>query len=127
MKKLMSAIVFLCLVCLPLSALAGPLTPASWDHHREHRIFISANNGGEVNPDGVITVRDGKSATIKIKPHNGYVVKKVIVDGRDVGPVKHYKFSNVHDSHRVKVVFERVHRIGWQHNDKHDNRHRDRH
>ena len=123
MKKLMAAILFFCLVSVPLSALAGPLYPASFGHHRDNRIFITANNGGEVNPDGMITVRDGKSVAIRIKPHDGYVVKKVLVDGRDVGRVKLYKFYNVRDSHRVQVVFERVHRFGWPHNDGHRDRH----
>ena len=127
MKKLLSAILFVCLACVPLSALAEPLSPAPWDHHRAHRIFINANNGGEVNPAGVLTVRDGKSATISIRPHDGYAVKKVIVDGKDVGPVRRYRFTDVHDSHRVQVVFERVHRFGWQRDDRQDNNHHDRH
>lgn len=125
MKRFMSAVLFFCLVCLPLSALANP-HQQQYGHHEQHRVFVSANNGGEVSPDGAISVREGRSVTIHIRPHFGYVVKKVIVDGKNVGPVNRYRLSDIDEAHRVHVVFERAHHFGGHQNDRHD-RHGDQH
>lgn len=113
MKKLMSLMLVFCLLCLPATALAdrhhhGP------DHghgpfQRKHSVNVSSNDGGRVSPAGHVMVREGESLTIHIRPHRGYRVAKVIVDGENVGSRQSYHFSHIHRSHRVHVVFAREH------------------
>jgi len=111
----MSIILVFCLLCLPATALAdrhrhGPdHGPGHGPFQRKHSVNVSSNGGGRVSPDGHITVREGESLTIHIRPHSGYRVAKVIVDGRNVGSRQSYHFSHIRNSHRVHVVFERVH------------------
>ena len=46
--------------------------------------------------------------TYKFTPNDGYVISKVIVDGKDVGRVSSYTFSNVKANHTLRVVFEKM-------------------
>ncbi len=110
MKRLIHAVLIFCLVFTPFTILAQ--SPVSARDHHEYRIVVHSNYGGTVNPEGRITVSGGESAHIRIHPNNGYVIKRVIVDGEDVGPVHNYKFRNIHESHRVYVEFERKHHRG---------------
>jgi hypothetical protein len=105
LKKFMSIALIICLVCLPLTAWARPQHHPNGFHHEQYSVNISANHGGDVSPRGHLSVRRGESVSIKIRPHNGFVIKRVIVDGRDIGSVRKYKLSRIHNSHRIHVEF----------------------
>ena len=113
MKKLMSLLLVCCLLCLPATALADRHHPdyghGSAPFRHKHAIDVSSNEGGHVSPAGHIVAREGESLTIHIRPHHGYRVARVIVDGENIGPQERYHFSHIHRSHRVHVVFARIH------------------
>lgn len=68
-------------------------------------ITASASIGGEISPDKQVTVRRGASQTFTIKPAEGYVISSVLVDGKSVGQVSSYTFSNVQSKHSIQALF----------------------
>ena len=58
---------------------------------------------------GILELPYGSSVDIYITPTpgTGYIVKDVIVDGKSVGPVKLYNFSNIKDNHALKIICEK--------------------
>lgn len=111
----------LCLVCVPLTAWANPHNnhhPS--DRHRHHEsqrftIDISSNHGGNVTPRGHLSLHRGESVSVHIRPHKGYRIERVIVDGRNIGPVREYTFSHVRRSHKIFVDFTPVRHKRDQH------------
>ena len=63
---------------------------------------------GSITPSGWSSVREGMDQTFTITPDKGYVVAKVLVDGRNVGAVKSYTFKNVTKEHTIEVTFRKV-------------------
>ena len=51
---------------------------------------------------------EGMDQTFTITPDKGYVVAKVLVDGRNVGAVKSYTFKNVTKEHTIEVTFRKA-------------------
>jgi|GEM_PF-4111822 len=103
------AMLVICLVGLPLSAWAAPGHHPPGHHPERYSINISANHGGDVSPRGHLFVHRGESVYIHIRPHRGFVVERVIVDGRNIGPVHQYELSHIHRSHNVHVEFTQRH------------------
>lgn len=68
-------------------------------------ITASASIGGEISPDKQVTVSRGASQTFIIKPAEGYVISNVLVDGKGVGQVTRYTFSNVQSKHTIQALF----------------------
>lgn len=68
-------------------------------------ITASASIGGEISSDKQVTVSRGASQTFIIKPAEGYVISNVLVDGKGVGQVIRYTFSNVRSSHTIQALF----------------------
>ena len=77
-------------------------------HTRSYSITVSGTTGGKLSPAGNAVVVAGNSMTYKFTPDDGYVISKVIVDGKDVGRVSSYTFSKVNANHTLKVVFEKM-------------------
>lgn len=75
---------------------------------RSYSISVSGTAGGKLSPAGNAVVVAGNSMTYKFTPNDGYVISKVIVDGKDVGRVSSYTFSKVNANHTLKVVFEKM-------------------
>lgn len=104
------------LVCSSLPAFAafnsghhpGPPSHHQPERQREYPVDISANHGGHVSPAGRVHVREGDSLNISIRPDRGFVVRRVVVDGRDIGPVHGHHFPNVRRAHSVYVEFAPV-------------------
>lgn len=112
MKRLTFVALFICLFCLPLTAWARPQHHNQPSHHQEHERYsvnISANHGGDVSPRGHLFADRGESINIHIRAHRGFVVRSVIIDGRNIGPVHNYKLSHIHRSHNVHVEFAHAH------------------
>lgn len=64
-----------------------------------------ANQGGTISPAGVTTVTKGNSLVYTMAPAAGYVVSAVAVDGKQVGAVSSYSFTNVNANHNIAVAF----------------------
>jgi hypothetical protein len=70
-------------------------------------ITASSGVGGTITPSGTVTVNYGESKTFTITPDKGYKIKDVKVDGKSVGAVSTYAFSNITDNHTIEVTFEK--------------------
>lgn len=68
-------------------------------------ITATADPGGEIDPEGKVTVRRFRSKTFNIDPDKGYDILDVLVDGESVGPVDKYKFSFVYSDHTIHASF----------------------
>ena len=105
---------------LPLRILTDGLNfSVSWDPHSQ-TIACESNIGG-FNPDqGWITVfypehgstvpcgiiKINNPITVQIYPDESYNIKEVMVDGKSVGKVESYTFSNVSKNYSIQVIFE---------------------
>lgn len=78
-----------------------PVTPTT-----TYTITASAGANGSISPSGAVKVASGASKSFTITPADGYRVADVLVDGKSVGAVSSYKFTNVKANHTIAVTFE---------------------
>ena len=71
-------------------------------------ITARAGLGGSISPGGAVTVEHGGSQTFSITPDTGYKVKRITVDGADLGDASSYTFRNVREDHAISVEFEKL-------------------
>ncbi len=71
----------------------------------KYTITVSAEKGGTISPS-TASVAKGSSQNFNIKPDKGYAIEDVKVDGKSVGAVTSYKFSNVTATHTIKAMFK---------------------
>lgn len=77
-------------------------------YYSYYTIRATAGLNGSITPSGWSSVREGLDQTFTITPDKGYVVAKVLVDGRNVGAVKSYTFKNVTKEHTIEVTFRKA-------------------
>ncbi len=70
-----------------------------------YTITATAGTGGSISPTGSVSVREDLDKTFTITPDKGYVIANVIVDGKSVGAVKSYTFTDVSKKHTIKAAF----------------------
>jgi len=70
-------------------------------------ITSSAGTGGSISPSGTVTANYGDSKTFTISPSSGYKTSDVKVDGKSIGPVSSYTFTNITGDHTIEAVFEK--------------------
>jgi hypothetical protein len=68
-------------------------------------IVASAGTGGTISPSGSVAVKGGASQLFAIKPSSNYKISSVIVDGKSVGVLTSYTFSNVQTNHTISATF----------------------
>jgi hypothetical protein len=73
-----------------------------------YKITSSAGTGGKIEPLGEVSVLAGTNKTYKITPDTGYKILDVVVDGKSVGAVATYTFSNVSTGHTIAASFART-------------------
>lgn len=73
-----------------------------------HVITTSSTEGGEVDPGGEITVNQGDSETFSLVPDGGCYLTDVVVDGKSVGAVSTYAFSNITANHSIHARFAKT-------------------
>lgn len=64
-----------------------------------------AGNGGSIFPADTLRVEKGYDAVFRITPDEGYAIDDIIVDGKSVGAVKSYTFTDVRRDHTIEVIF----------------------
>ena len=72
---------------------------------RIYTITATAGAHGSIDPEGKVSVKGGSDKVFTISPNNGYRIEEVRVDGRSVGTVSYYIFSNVDENHTISVTF----------------------
>ena len=70
-----------------------------------YNISASCGTGGTISPSGTTSVAYGSSKTYTIQPMDGYEIADVTVDGKSVGAVTSYTFSNIAQAHTIKATF----------------------
>ena len=70
-------------------------------------IEAEAGRGGDISPDGRVSVSRGSDKTFRITADEGYEIADVIVDGESVGAVSRYTFENVRQDHTIEAVFQK--------------------
>ncbi|NOZ13280.1 MAG: PKD domain-containing protein [Acidobacteria bacterium] len=68
-------------------------------------IHAGSGEGGTISPAGDIAVFLGSSRKFDFTPDEGYAVKDVIVDGRHLGYLTDFSFTNVVSDHSIQVTF----------------------
>jgi len=90
----------------PLERVTTPWGPSSDATFLPHFITVSAGNGGSISPSGTVTVNSGTDQTFTITPNISYHIKDVKVDGKSVGAIASYTFTNVTEDHTIEATFE---------------------
>ena len=70
-------------------------------------ISATAGRNGTLAPSGKVAVFEGENKTFEIKPDAGYRIKNVEVNGRSVGPVNSYTFTDVRNDATIFATFEK--------------------
>lgn len=71
-----------------------------------YTITASAEGGGSINPEGRISVTRGGTKNFTITSKDGYLIADVLVDGKSVGAVSSYTFTNVRENHTISATFK---------------------
>ena len=72
-----------------------------------YTITASAGTGGTITQSGKISVQSGKSASFTIVADKEYEVEDVKVDGKSIGSVGVYTFTDVKANHTIEATFRR--------------------
>ena len=64
-----------------------------------------ATGKGQISPSGVTKVAEGSSMVYTFAPANGYIISAVAVDGKQLGAIASYSFSNIASNHTIAVAF----------------------
>ena len=71
-----------------------------------YTITAAASAGGNISTGKYVSVREGDSAGFTMIPDKGYAIADVKVNGKSVGAVKNYVFTNVRENHGIEVIFK---------------------
>ncbi len=72
----------------------------------KYTIKASAGANGDITPSGNTVAEHGTKHTFTITPAENYHVLDVEADGKSLGPVTEYSFSNVTANHAIRAIFE---------------------
>ncbi|MGC9194859.1 MAG: PKD domain-containing protein [Syntrophobacteraceae bacterium] len=71
-----------------------------------YTITATSQGSGQISPSGAVKVISGGSGQFAITPYSGYQISDVVVDGKSVGAVSSYSFTEVGGNHSIQAVFE---------------------
>lgn len=71
-----------------------------------HTITATAGENGMIDPEGESVVAHGEDVVYTIIPNKGYMIASLQVDDVEVEIANSYTFSNVTESHTIKVTFK---------------------
>ncbi len=70
-----------------------------------YTVTASAGANGSITPSGAVSVNSGANQTFTISASSGYHVTNVLVDGKSVGAVTSYTFTNVTSNRTITANF----------------------
>ena len=73
-----------------------------------HTIAASAGVGGSISPNGTVTMAEGTKKRFQISAADGYEIEDVLVDGKSVGAVDTYVFSDIDGDHTIAALFREL-------------------
>lgn len=76
-------------------------------------VTASATTGGQVNPTGETAYPFGSEATYTVKPDEGYQIKQVLMDGKEITLTEDtFTFTDLQTDHTFEVSFEEKAKVG---------------
>ena len=72
-----------------------------------HTIVAKAGSGGGISPSGNVEVKNGLDQAFTISADPSFYLRHVLVDGRSLGAVSQYTFTEVSASHTIEAFFEK--------------------
>jgi lysophospholipase L1-like esterase len=75
------------------------------------KITAAAGANGSISPSGTVGVNYGADQSFAITPDSNYLVLNVVVDGKSMGPIAAYTFTNVTANHAIQASFDTEHRF----------------
>lgn len=73
---------------------------------KNYTITASAPSaGGTVTPEGKTTVTEGSGVLYTITPKDGFAIRTVYVDGKEIGKTSSFNFSDVRGDHTISADF----------------------
>lgn len=93
------------------------VTTGNLTHQKTGQIFVQAATvsinarggpGGSISPDGVVKVAKGKDVTYTVTPDPGYGIIDVLVNGKSVGLVQSYTFTDIQADSTISVSFKAI-------------------
>lgn len=76
--------------------------------NQKFTITADAGEGGSITDEGTSIVKYNTSKKYVITPDEGYEIKSVIVNGKDVGAVPEYNFRSIKSNQTIHVIFEKI-------------------
>ena len=70
-----------------------------------YKITTTVGTGGTATNSGEVSVPNGSNHVIQISANAGFHVNNVMVDGKSIGAVTSYEFTNVISAHTVDIQF----------------------
>jgi len=70
-----------------------------------YRITVTAEGGGSIDPEGPVSLEDGADQSFVMTPSGHHHVVDVVVDGKPLGAVSRYVFTDVRSDHTIRVAF----------------------
>lgn len=71
-----------------------------------YTIKTSTDGNGNIKPSGNVSVKHGSSQEFTFLPDEGYQVADITVDGKIMGNIVNYTFSNVTSDHSISATFK---------------------
>ncbi|MEG0693717.1 MAG: hypothetical protein RR444_11645, partial [Oscillospiraceae bacterium] len=71
-----------------------------------YTITATAGAGGSISTGKSVSVREGDSAGFTMTPEKGFIIADVKVNGKSVGAVKNYVFTNVRSNQTIEATFK---------------------
>lgn len=84
---------------------------AHFEKEQVRNYTISAavsSSDGTITPKGNSTVSEGSGILYTITPKSGYAILNVYVDGKPVGAVSSYRFTDVRAAHTISADFKKM-------------------
>jgi lysophospholipase L1-like esterase len=75
------------------------------------KITAAAGVNGSISPSGTVSVKYGADQSFAITADSNYHVLNVLVDGRSMGPIATYTFTNVTANHVIRANFDTEHQL----------------
>ena len=71
-----------------------------------HTVDATSSTGGTLSPSGSLPTPAGMTRSIAAIPNSGKRIKRVLIDGVDVGRMQNINFEDISSNHSVHVEFE---------------------
>ncbi|KPA11780.1 secreted protein containing PKD domain protein [Candidatus Magnetomorum sp. HK-1] len=73
--------------------------------HKTYTISSTIDTGGTINQPEILTVSSGESIKYRITSNVGYKLEKTVLNGKSLGAISEYIFTNINANHILEFYF----------------------